>query len=276
MLRKKGVVEKFVEFYGPGLVGDEPRRPRHDRQHGPRVRRHLRLLPGRRRDARLPAPDRPQPGRGGPRRALLARSRACSAPRQTPDPVFTDTPRARPRDGRAEPGRAEAAARPRGASRHEGVLPQGAHRAGEGARLRPRPRRRPAKSVSLRDARAEGRAAARLGRDRRDHELHQHLEPVGDAGRGAPRPEGRPPRPARAAPRQDEPGAGLEGGDRVPPPVGSAAGPRGPRLPRRGLRLHDLHRQQRTAARPRCRRRWATASSWPRPSSPATATSRAA
>jgi aconitate hydratase len=60
MLRKKGVVEKFVEFYGPGPRRDEPRRPRHDRQHGARVRRHLRLLPDRRRDARLPAQDRPQ------------------------------------------------------------------------------------------------------------------------------------------------------------------------------------------------------------------------
>ena len=36
--------------------------------------------------------------------------------------------------------------------------------------------------------------------------------------------------------------------------VGPAARPRGPRLPRGGLRLHDLHRQQRAAARPRCRR----------------------
>ena len=36
MLRKKGVVEKFVEFYGPGLGGHEPGRPRHHREHGAR------------------------------------------------------------------------------------------------------------------------------------------------------------------------------------------------------------------------------------------------
>ncbi len=38
MLRKHGVVEKFVEFFGPGL-DDVARRPRHDRQHGARIRR---------------------------------------------------------------------------------------------------------------------------------------------------------------------------------------------------------------------------------------------
>ena len=41
-------------------------RPRHHRQHGPRIRRHLRLLPDRRRDPALPAQDRP---RRGPHRA---------------------------------------------------------------------------------------------------------------------------------------------------------------------------------------------------------------
>ncbi len=45
MLRKKGVVEKFVEFYGPRREQVEPGRPRHDCQHGTRVRRDLRLLP---------------------------------------------------------------------------------------------------------------------------------------------------------------------------------------------------------------------------------------
>ena len=54
MLRAKGVVDKFVEFYGPGLSQAEPGRPRDDRQHGARVRRDDGLLPGRRRDAALP------------------------------------------------------------------------------------------------------------------------------------------------------------------------------------------------------------------------------
>ncbi len=46
MLRKKGVVEKFVEFYGPGLGLHVPAGPGHDRQHGARIRRDHRLLPG--------------------------------------------------------------------------------------------------------------------------------------------------------------------------------------------------------------------------------------
>ena len=45
MLRKKGVVGKFVEYFGPGTVGSDHRRPGHHRQHGPGIRRHLRLLP---------------------------------------------------------------------------------------------------------------------------------------------------------------------------------------------------------------------------------------
>ncbi len=119
---------------------DEPGRPRHHREHGPRVRRHLRLLPGGRRDARLPAPDGPQPGRGRPRRAL--QQGAGPLPdRRDARPRLHRHAGARPRDGRAEPGRAEAAAGPRGPLRHEGVLPQGPHRAGQGARLRPRRRR---------------------------------------------------------------------------------------------------------------------------------------
>ena len=47
LLRQTGVVGKFVEFFGPG---SQPRagRPRDAGEHGARVRRHLRLLPGRR------------------------------------------------------------------------------------------------------------------------------------------------------------------------------------------------------------------------------------
>ena len=47
MLRKKGVVGKFVEFFGAGPGRPGARRPRHHRQHGAGIRRHLRLLPGR-------------------------------------------------------------------------------------------------------------------------------------------------------------------------------------------------------------------------------------
>ena len=59
-------------------------RPRHHRQHGPRVRRDLRHLPRRRRDAALPAAHRPAgvAGRSWSRRT--ARNRACSTRRARP------------------------------------------------------------------------------------------------------------------------------------------------------------------------------------------------
>ena len=47
MLRKKGVVGKFVEFFGPGLAELAVANRADHRQHGPRIRRDLRLLPGR-------------------------------------------------------------------------------------------------------------------------------------------------------------------------------------------------------------------------------------
>ena len=63
MLRAKGVVGKFVEFYGEGLGPPAAGRPRDHRQHGPGIRRHLRLLPDRRRNPALPAQHRPDEDR---------------------------------------------------------------------------------------------------------------------------------------------------------------------------------------------------------------------
>ena len=246
MLRKKGVVEKFVEFYGPGLaemsLADRATIANMAPEYGatcgffPVDDETLAYL---RKTGRSPAEvdlvERYSKEQG------LFRTAA------TPDPVFTDTLEldlATVEPSLAGPKRPHDRV---ALSRDEGVLPQGPHGAGEGARLRPR-RGGHRQGGGRRGARAEGRAQARLGRDRRDHELHQHVEPLGDAGRGPPRPKGRPPRPARPGLRQDEPRPGVEGRDRVPPQGGPAARPRGPRLPRGGLRLHDLHRQQRAAA----------------------------
>ena len=49
MLRKHGVVGKFVEFYGEGVSAAAARQPRHHRQHEPGVRLDHRDLPDRRR-----------------------------------------------------------------------------------------------------------------------------------------------------------------------------------------------------------------------------------
>ena len=90
MLRAKGVVGKFVEFYGTGLSVAAAARPRDDRQHGAGVRRDDGLLPVRRGDARLPALHR---SAGAARRAGEAYTKAQGLFRtdDTPEPLFTDT-----------------------------------------------------------------------------------------------------------------------------------------------------------------------------------------
>ena len=58
------------------------RRPRDDREHGAGVRRDLRLLPGGRGDARLPAPDRAQRGARRARRGVLQGERPLARRRR--------------------------------------------------------------------------------------------------------------------------------------------------------------------------------------------------
>ncbi len=71
--------------------------------------------------------------------------------------------------------------------------------------------------VTLADG-TETRARPRARGDRRHHQLHQHLEPLGDAGGGDPGPQRGPGRAAGQALGQDLPGPGLEGRVRVPGP----------------------------------------------------------
>ena len=60
MLRKKGVVGKFVEFYGPGLDAMSLADRATLANMAPGIWRDLRLLPDRRADARLSQDLRPQ------------------------------------------------------------------------------------------------------------------------------------------------------------------------------------------------------------------------
>ena len=85
--------------------------------------------------------------------------------------------------------------------------------------------------------------------DRGDHELHQHVESVGDGRRGHPRAQRRRARPALKAVGQDLARPRIQGGHGVPRPgrADRAAGAAG--LQPRRLRLHDLHREQRPARR---------------------------
>ncbi len=85
MLRKQGVVNKFVEFYGDGPRPPAAGRPRDHRQHGPGIRRHLRLLPDRRRNAALPAQHRPRRGPHRAGRGLCQGQRHVARPGLRPD-----------------------------------------------------------------------------------------------------------------------------------------------------------------------------------------------
>ena len=113
MLRKHGVVGKFVEFYGPGVAGGAAGQPRHDRQHEPGVRLDLRDLPDRRRDAALPALHRPQGRAGRAGRGVRQGERPLARPGRRAG-VLRDA-RAGPVDDRAVARRPEAAAGPRAA-----------------------------------------------------------------------------------------------------------------------------------------------------------------
>ena len=63
-----------------GRLDDGRRRPGDDRQHVARIRRDDGLLPRRRPDAALPAPNRPHEGRKSSSSSATRRSKACSAP----------------------------------------------------------------------------------------------------------------------------------------------------------------------------------------------------
>ena len=188
-----------------GLADSAARRPRDDRQHGARVRRDLRHLPDRRRDAPLPAAHRPLRGADRARRGLLPRSRGCSTTPARPKPRFTTRSsstcrRVEPASpGPKRPQDRVSSPTPRRASR--GALQRGARRADTEAatqalRLEGEGRRRHRSST----ARPVRRSSDGVGRDRRDHQLHEHLQPVGDGRRRPAREEGRGDAGSRAKP----------------------------------------------------------------------------
>ena len=124
MLRKKGVVGKFVEFFGPGLsnmtLADRATIGNMAPEYGatcgffPVDSETIRYLT--------------MSGRSEDRIALVeAYSKAQGLWRDTgsADPVFTDTARTRPRQRRAVDGRPQAPRGPRRARRHSGRLRQG-------------------------------------------------------------------------------------------------------------------------------------------------------
>ena len=97
--------------------------------------------------------------------------------------------------------------------------------------------------------RRDVRAGPRRRRDRLDHLVHQHVEPVGDARRRAAGQERRRPGPHGQAVGEDVDGARLQGRHRLLREGRPLAVPGEARLPPGRLRLHHLHRQLRAAGR---------------------------
>ena len=119
---------------------------------------------------------------------------------------------------------------------------------------RPPRRRRPAEQPGARSTLADGTEfehRPRRRRDRRDHLVHQHLEPLGDDRRRPAGQEGRREGPDAQAVGQDHAGARLQGRHRLLREGRPDAVPRQARLQPRRLRLHDLHRQLRARSSPR-------------------------
>jgi aconitate hydratase len=173
MLRKKGVVGKFVEFYGPGLdhlsLADRATIANMAPEYGAtcgffpideETINYLRLhRPRRRRAWRW---SRPMP-----------RRRACGAP-TSPDPVFTDTLELDL--GTVEPSLA-GPKRPQDRVAARRMRRKALRRiAASSSATRP-PRKGRTESVRV-PSPARLRARPRRRRDRRHHLLHQHLEPV--------------------------------------------------------------------------------------------------
>ena len=251
MLRKKGVVGKFVEFYGAGLsnlgVADRVTIGNMSPEYGSTCRD----LPDRRANAGVPAAHGPSGRADRARRSVRESARHCSAPTTRADPIFTDTleldlssvvpnlagPR-RPQDRVAlndvkrEFGLALEAwsvARARGANGKAGD-DAAARLEGEGGGDG---RRRAAAHRTLR----------RRGRDRGDHVVHEHVQSGRDDRRRSACEKSRRTRPDEQAVGEDEPRARFQSRHRLLAESGRRAVSRRARLQSRRLRLHDVHRQ---------------------------------
>ena len=300
MLRKRGVVGKFVEFYGEGLAG----LPLADRatiaNMAPEYGATCGIFPIDAETLRYLKLS----GRPGPLIRLVeeyAKAQGLFHGPGTPEASYSDTmaldlatvepslagPKRPPRQGDA--GQRQGVVRHRPASHARGASgPRGAPAGGHGRREGPAPpggrgRRRhgrrfrgPPCPGARQTRRGPPRHRSRLGRHRGHHELHQYVEPLGHDRRRPARQEGRGKGPDDQALGQGEPRAGLQGRDGLLPRLG----------PRRLPRQAPVQPRRATAARPasatpaRCRprsprRSTTTTSSSPRCSA-ATATSRAA
>ena len=289
MLRAKGVVGKFVEFYGEGLAN----MPLADRatigNMSPEYGATCGIFPVDARDAALPRVHGPPAGArragGGlrqgagalPRREhggghLQRHARARHGARSSPASPARSARRtacwcARPARPSARRSRSDLGENGHGHALHDAdeasaeSFPASDPPASNGGEAgdgqpdtdaAPQPAAtavadEPGRSAGEAARRQRVQAARRRRGDRRDHELHQHLEPVRDGRRRPARQEGGRARPDAQAVGQDQPRAGLEGGHRVPRQGRPDRVPRAAPVQPRRLRLHHLHRQLRSA-----------------------------
>ena len=183
MLRKKGVVGKFVEFFGPGLSNMTLADRATIGNMAPGIRRDLRLLPGRFRDGALPHYVRPRRKAASRWSRRMRRRKACGATRFLADPVFTDLLELDL--GEVVPSMA-GPKRPEGRSRSNGIA-AGFAKAMESEYKKDRRQRQ-----ALRGRRRGLRSRPWRRGDRRDHLLHQHVQPERADRRRAARPQRQP------------------------------------------------------------------------------------
>ena len=261
-------------------------RPGHDRQHEPRVRLHLRDLPGRRRDAALHGVHRPPDRAAGAGRGLRPRAghvprRGRRGRRSTRTRWSWTWPRScrrlagpkRPQDrislsnaAQRLPGRA-------GGRSNDGKddRPRRQRRAPDASR----PATRPPPMAGQEDDEDDGEPAHQHGDvatrgaeeerqgllrrpgvrprgrrrgHRRHHLVHQHLEPRGHARRRPAGPQRGREGPDQQAVGQDLAGARVQGGHGLLRARRPDRAAERARLRPGGLRLHHLHRQLRPAA----------------------------
>ena len=238
MLRKRGVVGKFVEFFGPGLAGLTIADRATLGNMAPEYGATCGFFPID--DDTMQYLD--DTNRSKERIDLVkayAQAQGMYRTKTTQDPIFTDVLKLELGSRRAVARRPEAPAGPRCAQGSEVGLRrldgQGVQQGGRDdqarAGRRPRPRSRP-----------------RRRGDRCDHLLHQHVESERDGRRRPGGQEGGRQGPQGQAVGEDLAGAGLASRRGLLRKVGLAEGSRRAGLQPGRLRLHHLHRQLRAAA----------------------------
>ena len=268
MLRKKGVVGKFVEFFGPGL----DQLPLADRatigNMAPEYGATCGFFPVDERDARLPAPHRPRRPSASRWSRPTPRRRACGA--TTACPIRCSPTRWSSTSRTVEPSLA-GPKRPQ-----DRVALTGAKASFEdGAAGARRRQRRPTPRVPVEGMDYEldhGDVVIAAITSCTNTSNPACCSRAGLVAQEGGRASGLKPQ----AVGQDLAGARLAGGHRLSGEGRPAGRSRRARLQPGRLRLHHLHRQFRPAARRRSPRRSTTATWWSPRCCPATATSRAA